>query len=153
MIGEDKRNHAEQELLLDCDIAELERLTAFVDKFCEIESLSEEIGYHLQIALEELVLNAMKYGRCEPAKGSIHLSMKRQGNEVLAALSDNGIPFNPLDAAAPDTTSDVLDRQVGGLGIHLVRNLVHSLRYERRDGRNFLYFTKHVNPVPDTALP
>jgi anti-sigma regulatory factor (Ser/Thr protein kinase) len=153
MIGNNERNHAEQEITLDSDIAELEQLKTFVDKFCEIESLSEEICYHLQIVLEELILNAMKYGQCEPAKGSIQLSIKRQGNDVLAVLSDNGIPFNPLEAAPPDLISDVVDRQVGGLGIHLVRNLVHSLRYERRDGRNYLYFAKHVNPIPDTAVP
>jgi len=153
MIGKDDVHSVERGITLDSDIAELERLKIFVDEFCEGESLPEEICYPLHVALEELVLNTMKYGRCEPAKGAIRLAMKRQADEVIVELSDTGISFNPLEAAAPDFSSDVLDRQVGGLGIHLVRNLVHSIRYERRGGRNHLYFTKRISPVPGAARP
>jgi serine/threonine-protein kinase RsbW len=143
----------ENVLTLDSDIAELERLKKFVDTFSEMESLPEEICYHLQIVLEELVLNTMNYGLCEPAKGAIRLSMKRQGDDVIAILSDTGVHFNPLEAPTPELTGDVGVRKVGGLGIHLVRNLVQSLRYERREGRNYLYFAKHINQAPDAARP
>ena len=152
-MGENKFNPIESVIALDSDIAELERLKAFIDKFCEVESVQEGICIQLQIALEELVLNTMNYGQCEPKEGAIGLSMKRQGDELIIVFSDTGMSFNPLEAPPPDLTGDVRDRQVGGLGIHLVRNLVESIRYERREGRNFLYFTKHVHSVSDTAEP
>ena len=150
-MGESDSNHAESILTLDSDLGELERLKTFIDAFCEAESVREEACFQLQIILEELVFNAMKYGRCEPKEGAIQLMMRGQGDEVNAILSDTGIGFNPLEVPPPDLTGNVRDRQVGGLGIHLVRNLVQSIRYERRENRNFLYFTKRVSPVPGTA--
>jgi serine/threonine-protein kinase RsbW len=153
MQDEDKIHHLEQEIILDSNIAELERLQAFINKFCEVESVPEETCFQLQVVLEELILNAMNYGECNPSEDAIRLSIKRQGNELLFVLSDTGKSFNPLEAPEPDLTGDVLTRQVGGLGIHLVRNLVHSLRYERREGRNYLYFAKRMSPAPNTAPP
>lgn len=146
-MGGNETNPSESVIVLDSNITELERLKAFIDTFCKIESVQEETCFQLQIVLEELVFNTMKYGRCEPKEGAIRLSMNRRGDEVSVVLSDTGISFNPLEVPPPDLTADVHDRQVGGLGIHLVRNLVQSIRYERREDRNYLYFTKRLNPV------
>ena len=152
-MGENKTNSIQSVIELDSDVAELERLRVFIDTFCGAAFLSEETCYQLQIALEELVINVMNYGQCNPQKGAIRLSMRRQADEIVGVLSDRGISFNPLDAPAPDLTADVRDRQIGGLGIHLVRNLLQSLRYERSEGWNYLYFTKQVNPTPGVSEP
>jgi len=152
-MQEKKTNPAERVLALDSDIGELERLRAFIDAFCELEGVPEETCCKLQVALEELVLNAIKYGGCEPKKGAIRLAMSREGAEVRAELSDSGISFNPLDVPPPDLTGSLRDRPLGGLGIHLVRNLMQSIRYERREGQNYLYLVKRVNPDSGTAVP
>jgi anti-sigma regulatory factor (Ser/Thr protein kinase) len=145
-MWEKGKNTGENVLALDSDAAELERLRAFIDAFCERERVPEETCYQLQVALEELVLNAIKYGECEPKERAIRLAIKREGDEVCGVLSDSGIRFNPLEAPPPDLTGSVSDRPLGGLGIHLVRHFLPSIRYERREGRNHLYFTKPVNP-------
>ncbi len=137
-------------LALDCDPAELERLRDFIDAFCKSERVPEETCYQLQVAMEELVLNAIKYGACEPRKGAIQLLIRREDNEIRADLSDCGIAFNPLEAPTPDLTGNLLDRPVGGLGIHLVRHLIPSIRYERRGNRNYLYLSKPVEPKSGT---
>ena len=152
-MRENETGSGESVLMLDSDIAELQRLEKFLDGFCTIESVPEEICYQLQIALEELVVNVIKHGRCEPKKGAIRLAIKKQGAEVCAVLSDSGVGFNPLDAPPADLTRSLLDRPVGGLGIHLVRHLIPSIRYERRGSRNYLYLTRPLKPGSGPVSP
>jgi anti-sigma regulatory factor (Ser/Thr protein kinase) len=152
-MRENEAEPGENVLTLDSDIAELERLVEFVGRFCELQGVPEEICYQLQIVLEELVINAIKHGGCEPTKGAIRLAIRKEGDEVSAVLSDSGVGFNPLDAPSPDLTKSLRDRPVGGLGIHLVRHLIPSIRYERRGGRNYLYLTKPVKPESGTVSP
>ncbi len=150
---ENETDSGESVLLLDSDISELVRLGRFLDGFCESTGMPDDICCQLQVALEEWVINAIKHGGCKPKQGAIRLATKRVGDEISAVLSDNGIVFNPPDAPAPDLTKSLQGRPVGGLGIHLVRNLIPSLRYERRGERNYLYLTKPVRPDVDIASP
>ncbi len=152
-MRDNETDSVESVLLLDINISELERLARFLDRFCESTGMPEEICYQLHVALEELVINAIKHGGCAPKRGAIRLAIRRVSDEVRAVLSDNGIAFNPLTAPAPDLTKSLRDRAVGGLGIHLVRNLIPSLRYERRGDRNYLYLAKPVKLDSGTVSP
>lgn len=143
-MPEKRDSSGEQTLTLDSDLEQLELLHAFIDNFCEREGLPDQTCYHLNVALEELVINAMKHGACEPSTGAIRLAMRMDGGEVRITMCDTGIAFNPLDVPPPDLNQNVLSRPVGGLGIHLVRCLIPGIRYERHDGRNYLYLTKPV---------
>ncbi len=58
--------------------------------------------------------------------------------------TDDGVPFNPLSAAAPDTNLPLEERDGGGLGIHLVRNLVYEVSYQRRIDKNLMTMVKHL---------
>ena len=131
-------------LVLNSSEEELERLVAFIDAFCQSHALPDETAYQLNIALEELVLNAMKHGACDPAEGSIRLEIELDGDTLRIELSDTGVPFNPLDRPEPDLGGNIAERPIGGLGIHLVRTLMESIGYERRQGRNHLHLTKQV---------
>lgn len=131
-------------LILNSDTDELERLSAFIDEFCDSCGLADETRYHLNIALEELVLNAMKHGRCDPAGEAIRLEMTMDGETLQISYSDTGVPFNPLAMPEPDLSRNIAERPIGGLGIHLVRSLMEDIRYERREGRNHLHLAKHV---------
>ena len=135
-------NPGEASIALNSGLEELERLRAFIDGFCGREGLPDETRYHLSVALEELVVNAIKHGGCQPTKDAIRLSMWMEGGEVRMTLCDTGVPFDPLQAPPPDLTQKLAYRPIGGLGIHLVRCLIPGIRYERRDGRNRLYLTK-----------
>ena len=65
-------------------------------------------------------------------------------DRLTVTLTDNGRPCNPLDTAAPDTTRSVEERPVGGLGIHLVRQLMDEVHYHRRGGRNVVVLVKRL---------
>ncbi len=131
-------------LVLNSSVEELERLVAFIDGFCQSHGLPDETAYHLNIALEELVLNAMKHGGCNPAEGAIRLEFELEGDTLRIELSDTGVPFNPLERPGPDLSGNIAERPIGGLGIHLVRSLMGSIGYERHEGRNYLHVTKRV---------
>lgn len=143
-MQQNQTNSGESVLTLAGSIAELERLRRFVASFCESEGIPEEICCQLQVVLEELVTNTIRYGGCGTKEDAIQLAMAKKGDEVSAVLSDSGGHFNPLDAPSPDLTKSLLERPVGGLGIHLVRQIMSSIRYERRGGRNYLYLIRSV---------
>jgi serine/threonine-protein kinase RsbW len=131
-------------LALPGDLAHLERLSAWIDEFCALNAVPDETHYHLNVALEEVVINAMKHGRCGLAEDAIRITMELEDGEIRITVSDSGKAFNPLDVPAPDLGSDIAKRPIGGLGIHLVRCLMGSVRYQRREERNWLYLTKPV---------
>jgi anti-sigma regulatory factor (Ser/Thr protein kinase) len=70
--------------------------------------------------------------------------MRRHGAKLCVTISDDGIPFDPLSAAMPNMELPLEEREIAGLGIHLVRNLVHSAQYRRQDGRNIVTFIQEL---------
>ena len=137
-------------LTLNSDLAELERLQKCVDAFCDRATLSEQARYHLSLVLEELLVNAVKHGHCDPPGNAIEISLRVSGDRVQIAFSDCGIPFNPLATPSPNVAEHVGCRPIGGLGIYLVRSLMPDIRYERRGGRNYLYLTKPIEPKTES---
>ena len=134
-------------LILNSEATELERLDKWMDEFAVRQNLPKNIHYQVNVALEELVLNVVKHARCKPPQGAIRVSIRLENGAIEIVLSDNGTPFDPLRVPEPDLDADLADRPVGGLGIYLVRGIVDSLRYERRDGKNWLYLTKRVRGI------
>ena len=140
-------------LTLDSDIAELARLSQFVEAFCVRAALGDEIHYHLDVVLEELIINTVKHGKCDPLPGAIHLTLEREGDRLQISYSDNGLPFDPLHIPPPNLNQDLMQRPIGGLGIHLVRCLMPDIRYERRNGRNYLLLAKRIEHQAELTLP
>jgi anti-sigma regulatory factor (Ser/Thr protein kinase) len=129
-------------LILDCDLAAVERLGEWIEEFCGLHGLSTATQCELNLALEEIVMNVIEYGRPENPQGAIRLSLTLGDGEIVATVADRGAPFNPLLAPEPDLSTDLEHRGVGGLGIHLARRLVSSMEYERREGENYLTLRK-----------
>ena len=119
------------QLAFDGSLAELTRLAAEVQSFCAEHSLAPEIEFDLVLALEELFTNAVRHGGCEGMRGAIEIRLARAADGVMLDFRDRGRPFNPLAVPAPDFDIPLADRPVGGLGIHLVREIMRDLRYER----------------------
>lgn len=131
------------ELVLRNDLAEIDRLTAAVDRFCREEALPEDAAFHLNLVLEELVTNIVSYGydASEDGKG-IAVRLRREPSGVAVEVIDEGRAFDPLSAPEPDLEASVEERPIGGLGVHFLRTLMHDLRYHRAEGRNHLFFRK-----------
>jgi anti-sigma regulatory factor (Ser/Thr protein kinase) len=128
------------------------KVDALRDLQREVEIFSEEAGVgpalamELDLILEELVSNIIKYAFPDERKGDISLSLECCANGIVMELRDAGQAFDPTVADTPNTTCSLEDRCIGGLGIHLVRNMVDTMRYERRDGINVLWLQKGFAP-------
>jgi anti-sigma regulatory factor (Ser/Thr protein kinase) len=88
------------------------------------------------VVFDELLNNTISYGYEDEDEHLIELAIVLSGGRLYATISDDGRPFNPFDSGAPDTDLSVEDRPIGGLGVHLVRNVMDRVSYERRGANN-----------------
>jgi serine/threonine-protein kinase RsbW len=102
------------------------------------EGVAATAAHAVHFAIEEMLTNTVKYGH--PASPS-RVTVEVLPDTVIARIEDDGRAFNPLKAPTPHLPANLDDRTPGGLGIHIVRQMVSSLAYERRDGRNHLTIT------------
>lgn len=126
-------------------ISELERLGRVVATFGEEHHLPDKVLYAVNLALDEIVTNIISYGYDDQADHQILLRLSLQGKELTAEVEDDGKPFNPLEAPEPDLGQPLEERKVGGLGIHLIRNMMDGMDYRRQSGKNLLVMKKKVS--------
>ncbi len=132
-----------QELNLDLRlVADPGAVTLLLDRleaFAEAADLPARAGYRLAMICEELAANVVSHGAAAtPSATFFTVGVRRRGDELDLRLEDDGPPFNPLTLAPPDTDSPMEMREVGGLGIHIVRSMARTVSYERIDDRNRL---------------
>lgn len=131
-------------LVVRTDISEIRRIHGIVSRFCRENRLSAELEGDLTLALEEILINIIRYAHPQGGTHEIKVWFSLEEDNVITAVEDDGTPFNPLAASEPDTGGPLEDRPIGGLGLHLVRKLMDRLEYERIAGRNRLVMWKRV---------
>lgn len=131
-------------LLLENDVRQIPRLAAFVESAAEAAALDASATMGVTLALEEAVTNIMMYAYSEGVKGDIVVESSISGGNLTFVVSDSGKPFDPTAAAEADITLGVEERNIGGLGIHLVRKLMDGVVYKRAGGKNILTLTKKI---------
>jgi serine/threonine-protein kinase RsbW len=132
------------ELRIVNDLAALAEIAERVERFGADERLPAAVVNALNVALDEAVSNAINHGYDGGARGEIAVRLRRRPDSVLVEVEDDGRPFDPLQAPPPDLTSPLAERPIGGLGVHLIRNLMDEVAYARVDGRNILKLVKHL---------
>lgn len=117
---------------------ELQRLAEAVERFAEENAWPDGLTFKVNLILEELTLNVIRYGHDE-GMHEVDVSIVSGAEGLTIEMADDGRPFDPLtDAAAPDLDASVEDRRIGGLGVHLTRSMTSDMRYRREDGKNCL---------------
>lgn len=120
---------------------ELGRLAAEIERFAEDNELPPRAAMHLDMSVEEIVSNVIKYGfeAGDIREDAIELSLSLTGDRLSIRIADTGGAFDPLaDAPVPDIDAAVEDRPIGGLGVHIVKTVMVELRYTRDGDRNVL---------------
>jgi anti-sigma regulatory factor (Ser/Thr protein kinase) len=112
--------------------------------FGELHEIPGRTLYAVNLAVDELVTNAVLYGFDEGSTEEIVVQIEAQAKEVRAVVTDEGREFDPLSAPAPDLTAPLETRTVGGLGIHLVRSLMDDVQYARDGNKNLLTIRKRI---------
>jgi sigma-B regulation protein RsbU (phosphoserine phosphatase) len=131
-------------LTIKSDIHEIKRFSDFMKSATAKLDVDTSMAKKLQLAVEEAVVNAIDYAYPTETKGDITINMMFDGQTLHFQIIDEGIAFDPTAKQKTDTTLSVEERQIGGLGILLVRELMDSINYERTDGKNILTLIKKI---------
>lgn len=129
-------------ITLTNDIQEVAQLAAFVEEACEKAGMDASTTMQMNLAMEEAVVNVMNYAYPTGEKGDIDIEVLIDDKGLTFVIADSGTPFDPTAEKEADTTLTAEDRPIGGLGIFLVRQLMDSISYERKEGKNRLTLGK-----------
>lgn len=139
-----------KEISLTNNVSQVPILAAWVDALGEELSLPPAAIFQLNLAIEEAVVNVMNYAYPgedgKPVFLMAESSLAEDNRErVVFTLTDEGVPFDPTKETMPDITLSAEERQIGGLGIFLVEQLMEKVEYRRSEERNILTMTYLVN--------
>lgn len=127
------------------NLTEIGRMSQVIDEFCSSNKLCSDTGFALNLSLEEILTNIIKYGYDDNDEHIILVRLYLNQGQVYIEVEDDGKPFNPLEVEPPDIHKPIDERPIGGLGIHLVKNHMDSLQYKRKEERNLLIMKKNAN--------
>ena len=143
-LNETKPDTSERHLLIHNDIQQIPQLADFVETIAEEKHLDHSLTLSLNLALEEAVTNVIMYAYPEGTDGLVDIEAILRDDSLSFVISDSGQSFDPTAQPEADTSLDVEERQVGGLGIYLVRSIMDNVSYERNGGKNILSMTKNI---------
>jgi sigma-B regulation protein RsbU (phosphoserine phosphatase) len=125
-------------------MSDLALLADAVTAFGKEHAFSDQAIHDVSLAIEEIVCNAIHYGHDDSEDHPIEIRMAPKGDNLTITITDDGKPFNPLDAPAPSVAEPLSERSEGGLGIFLVRKLMDDVQYRRAGNANVLIMRKRV---------
>lgn len=111
---------------------------ARLEAFARDVELPAKVMFAADTAIEELLQNVLDYSDAH----EVRLELQIVGHELRVEVADDGRPFNPLNTAEPDLTVPLAERDIGGLGIHLIRRMMDRTAYEHRGGCNRVTLAK-----------
>lgn len=120
------------------DLEEIPRVADAIEVLAEKEEWPVDWIFNLNLSLDELLTNIVHNGYQDDERHEIDLSVRGLADGgIEIVVEDDGVPFDPFtEAPEPDLESGVEERPIGGLGVFLVKQLMHEVEYERRGDRN-----------------
>ena len=134
----------QRHITLPNDVQATTELGMFVDEVCENVGFDMSTTLKLNLAIEEAVVNVMNYAYPAGTKGDVDIDAEANDELLKFVISDSGTPFDPTTKGEVDTTLSAEERGIGGLGIHLIRQIMDTINYERVDGKNVLTLSKKL---------
>jgi serine/threonine-protein kinase RsbW len=121
----------------------LDEIREFVSQVAHEGGFSEKMIYSLQLAADEAASNIIEHAYAGASDAYVDITCDMNGDEIVITMKDQGIPFDPSGVKEPNLTADLSERQIGGLGVYLMRKIMDTVRYETnpRNG-NLLTMTK-----------
>ena len=135
-----------KELTVEAKVENIDAVTDFVNAALEEYSCSMKAQTQIDIAIDELFGNIARYAyHPEVGQATVQVEMEENIPVVTVTFRDQGVPYNPLDAQEPDVTLSAEEREIGGLGIYLVKKSMDEILYEYQDGQNILRVRKKIS--------
>ena len=131
-------------LLIKNDVRDVTKFSTFMKSVLEKLSIEKSLARQLRLAVEEAVVNVIDYAYPAGQEGDIEIRIMFDGRTLKTIIIDSGVAFDPTVKEKADTSLSAEDRQIGGLGILLVRELMDAINYERENGKNILTLIKNI---------
>ncbi len=123
----------------------LDKVIGFVDEQLESVDCPMKIQMQIDVAVEEIFVNIANYAYgSHEGPATVRVEVDSEKKIVDITFIDNGIPYDPLAKEDPDITLDAEQREIGGLGIFMVKQTMDDVKYEYRDGHNILTLKKNL---------
>lgn len=133
-------------MVISSRVSELRELAEMVERFGEEHQLPVRTNFIINLALDELVTNTLMHGNFSgDEEPKITITLSTHNDRILVVIESNGGKFDPTEDTEPDTTSELEDRPIGGLGLHLVKTQAAGFHYEFVDGINKLTLEYNVD--------
>ncbi|MGD9042802.1 MAG: ATP-binding protein [Desulfobacterales bacterium] len=129
---------------LKSNLSELDALCQKLEEFGQSMGLSKKCIFEANLALDELFTNIISYGFDDKNEHTIRITISLQNDELVFSVEDDGIPFNPTEVETPDLECTIEECRIGGLGIHLAKNLMDEVCYQRCKDKNILTLKKNI---------
>ena len=134
-----------KELTVEAKTTNIEAVTDFVNEQLEALDCPIKAQMQIDIAIDELFGNIAHYAyNPEIGQATVRVEVIEEPLSVVITFIDNGVPYDPLAKADPDTTLSAEEREIGGLGIYMVKKSMDDITYEYRDGQNILAIKKNL---------
>ena len=133
-----------KEICIKNKISELEKIAQFIEEIGEELGLSMELQMNLNLVMEEMVTNVIFYAYPQDEEADIELLVKSDGKELTFVLSDQGKEYDPTAKEDSDMSVNPAERELGGMGIFIVNNIMNNVTYQRLEGKNLLTMTKGI---------
>ena len=134
-----------KELNIAATVENIETVTDFVNEQLEALDCPMKAQMQIDIAIDELFGNIAHYAyNPEIGKATVRVEVIEDPLAVTITFIDNGVPYDPLAKADPDTTLSAEEREIGGLGIYMVKKSMDDITYEYKDGQNILAIKKNL---------
>jgi sigma-B regulation protein RsbU (phosphoserine phosphatase) len=132
------------DLQISNELAEIGKAIEAFEAFSEETDLPMAIAMKANLVFDELLNNIVSYAFTDEGEHQIGVHIERSKDRLLLIIEDDGMPFNPFAQSEVDTTLSIEERDIGGLGIHLVMNVMDDVSYERRKDRNVVTLIKKL---------
>ncbi|MDO4869922.1 MAG: ATP-binding protein [Bacillota bacterium] len=134
-----------EELEIEADIENLPEVMSFIEKRLEKTDCSLKDINQISVAAEEIFSNISHYAYA-PETGAAYIRVETSEDPITVTLTfmDGGMPYDPLSKEDPDVALSADEREIGGLGIFLVKNIMDDIEYKYENGKNILILKKEI---------
>ena len=132
------------EIFLANELGEIVGAAAKIDAFCEANEVSPDVAYAVNLSIDEILTNTISYGYDDGETHRIEITVRLEAAALVVAIVDDSSAFDLTAAPEPDIGASLEEREVGGLGLFLVHQMMDKVEYERVDGRNVATLTKRT---------
>jgi anti-sigma regulatory factor (Ser/Thr protein kinase) len=125
-------------------LQEIERINTEFKQFADDHELAAGVSQKVSIVFDDLLSNIISYGFSDDAEHQIDIEILYSPDKLVFTIADDGIPFNPFDQVGPDISLSVEERDIGGLGVLLVKELMDEYHYQRHSNSNVVTLTMNL---------